>query len=64
LNVLDGEPVIEKARFSALLQGSSTLDAYLQEHGLDTRIITGCLTDVCCGSTARDAMMLNYRAIM
>jgi ureidoacrylate peracid hydrolase len=64
LNVLDGEPVIEKARFSALLQGSSTLDAYLQEHGLDTLIITGCLTDVCCGSAARDAMMLNYRAIM
>jgi len=64
LNVLDGEPVIEKTRFSALVQGSSTLDAYLQEHGVDTLIITGCLTDVCCESTARDAMMLNYRAIM
>jgi ureidoacrylate peracid hydrolase len=62
--VLDGEPVIEKTRFSALVQGSSTLDAYLQEHGVDTLIITGCLTDVCCESTARDAMMLNYRAIM
>jgi ureidoacrylate peracid hydrolase len=64
LNVLDGEPVIEKTRFSAFVQGSSTLDAYLQEHGVDTLIIAGCLTDVCCESTARDAMMLNYRAIM
>jgi len=63
LNVLDGELVIEKTRFSALVQGSSTLDAYLREHGVDT-LITGCLTDVCCESTARDAMMLNYRAIM
>jgi ureidoacrylate peracid hydrolase len=56
--------VIEQTRFSALVQGSSTLDAFLHERGLDTLIITGCLTDVCCESTARDAMMLDYRAIM
>jgi ureidoacrylate peracid hydrolase len=27
-------------------------------------LITGCLTDVCCESTARDGMMLNYKMIM
>ena len=27
-------------------------------------IITGCLTDVCCESTARDGMMLNYKVLM
>jgi ureidoacrylate peracid hydrolase len=64
LKVLEGEPVIEKTRFSALVQGSSDLDAFLRARGIDTLIITGCLTDVCCESTARDAMMLNYRAIM
>src|SRR5258708_30061895 len=48
LTVLDGEPVIEKTKFSALIQGSSTLDTFLRERGLDTLIITGCLTDVCC----------------
>ena len=37
---------------------------FLRERDIDTLIITGCLTDVCCESTARDAMMLNYNAIM
>ena len=64
LDVPDGDPVIEKTKFSALVQGSSRLDAYLREHGIDTLIITGCLTDVCCESTARDGMMLNYRIIL
>ena len=27
-------------------------------------LITGTLTNVCCESTARDAMMLNFRTIM
>jgi ureidoacrylate peracid hydrolase len=56
--------VIEKTKFSALVQGSSGLDAYLKERGIDTLIITGCLTDVCSESTSRDAMMLNYRIIL
>jgi len=64
LEVIDGEPVIEKTRFSALVQGSSELDAFLRDRGIDTLLITGCLTDVCCESTARDGMMLNYRVIM
>jgi ureidoacrylate peracid hydrolase len=64
LDVRPGEPVIEKTRFSALIQGSSGLDAFPRARGIDTLLITGCLTDVCCESTARDAMMLNYRPIM
>jgi ureidoacrylate peracid hydrolase len=64
LDVHPDEPVIEKTKFSALVQGSSDLDAFLRGRGIDTLLITGCLTDVCCESTARDAMMLNYRAIM
>jgi ureidoacrylate peracid hydrolase len=38
--------VIEKTRFSALVQGSSELDAFLRARGIDTLLITGCLTDV------------------
>jgi ureidoacrylate peracid hydrolase len=64
LEVLPDDPIIEKTRFSALIQGSSDLDAFLRRGGIDTLVITGCLTDVCCESTARDAMMLNYNAIM
>jgi ureidoacrylate peracid hydrolase len=40
------------------------LRALLDERGVDTLIIVGTLTNVCCESTARDAMMLNYRVIM
>ena len=64
LEVHPDDPMIEKTRFSALIQGSSDLDQFLRERDIDTLIITGCLTDVCCESTARDAMMLNYNAIM
>ena len=36
----------------------------LRARGLDTLLITGTVTNVCCESTARDAMMLNFRTIM
>jgi ureidoacrylate peracid hydrolase len=52
-----------KRRFSAMLPESSNLDAILKERGIDTIIITGAATNVCCESTARDAMMMNYKVI-
>lgn len=55
---------VEKHRFSAFIQGSSDLDAILREKGIDTVLITGTVTNVCCESTARDAMMLNYKVVM
>jgi ureidoacrylate peracid hydrolase len=64
LNVLDGDPTFEKSRFSCLVEGSSDLNAYLRERGIDTLLLTGVITDVCCEATARDAMMLNYRVIL
>ena len=41
--------------------GPSDLHAILQQRGIDTLIVTGTATQVCCESTARDAMMLNYK---
>jgi hypothetical protein len=32
--------------------------------GYDTVLITGTVTNVCCESSARDAMMLNFKTIM
>ncbi len=55
---------VEKHRFSAFIQGSSDLDAILKARGIDTVLITGTVTNVCCESTARDAMMLNYKVVM
>jgi ureidoacrylate peracid hydrolase len=61
LDVLPGDLTVRKTRFSALVQGSSDLDAILRARGIDTLIIVGTATNVCCESTARDAMMLNYK---
>jgi len=64
LDVRDGERVVDKARFSAFTPGTSELHDILQADGIDTLIITGTLTNVCCESTARDGMQRNYRVIM
>ncbi len=61
LEVLSRDLKVQKRRFGAFAPGSSDLHAALQERGIDTLIITGTATQVCCESTARDAMMLNYK---
>lgn len=64
---LDARPsdlVVEKNRYSAFIQGSSDLADVLRARGIDTLLITGTVTNVCCESTARDAMMLNFKTIM
>ena len=55
---------VQKTRFSAFIQGSSNLEALLRARGIDTVIVTGTVTNVCCESTARDAMMRNFRTVM
>jgi len=55
---------VQKTRFSAFIQGSSDLEAQLKARGIDTVIVTGTVTNICCESTARDAMMRNFRTIM
>ena len=64
LKVESADMLVEKLRYSAFIQGSSDLDRQLRSRGLDTLLITGTVTNVCCESTARDAMMLNYKVIM
>jgi ureidoacrylate peracid hydrolase len=55
---------IVKKRYSAFIQGSSDLEAYLRGRGIDTLLIGGTATHVCCESTARDGMMLNFKVVM
>jgi ureidoacrylate peracid hydrolase len=64
LDVRPDDLIVEKKRFSAFIQGSSNLAEVLQARKLDTLLITGTVTGVCCESTARDAMMLNFKTIM
>lgn len=61
LDVLPQDLQVQKRRFGAFAPGSSNLHEILQARNIDTLIITGTATQVCCESTARDAMMLNYK---
>jgi ureidoacrylate peracid hydrolase len=63
LDVRPEDMTVVKKRFSAFIQGSSDIDRQLRDAGIDTVIIVGTLTNVCCESSARDAMMLNYRLV-
>ena len=55
---------IFKNRYSALIHGASQLEPMLRNFGIDTLLIAGTKTNVCCEATARDAMMLDFRAVM
>lgn len=64
---LDARPddiFVEKNRFSAFIQGSSNLADILRAKNIDTILVTGTVTNVCCESTARDAMMCNFKTVM
>jgi len=63
LDVRPQDAVVVKKRYSAFIQGSSDLDRQLRAAGIDTVMIVGTVTNVCCESSARDAMMLNYRLV-
>ncbi|MFO0295088.1 MAG: isochorismatase family protein [Rhodospirillales bacterium] len=64
LDIRDGDMIAEKDRYSAFHCPVSTLDRDLRARGIDTVLIAGTLTNVCCETTARDAMQLDYRVVM
>jgi len=63
LEIAPADELVEKTRFGAFVPGASRLHELLQLQRIDTLIITGTLTNVCCESTARDAMQMNYKVI-
>jgi ureidoacrylate peracid hydrolase len=63
LEVQVNDLIVDKTRFGAFVPGSFDLHDILQARGIDTLIITGTATNVCCESTERDAMQLNYKVI-
>jgi len=64
LDVREDDVKLFKNRYSALVPGSSQLERVLRSLGLDTLLICGTKTNVCCESTARDAMMMDFKVIM
>jgi ureidoacrylate peracid hydrolase len=64
LEVSPEDHTVIKNRYSALIPGSSQLERLLRSLGIDTVLIAGTKTNVCCESTARDAMMLDFKTVM
>ncbi|MCR9138549.1 MAG: cysteine hydrolase [Alphaproteobacteria bacterium] len=64
LDVKDSDRVVTKRRFSPFIVGSSDLHDVLQEMGVENLIVAGTATNMCSESTARDAMMLDYKVVM
>lgn len=64
LDVRSEDEVVRKYRFSAFLPGTCDLPYRLRARRFDTVLIAGTVTNVCCESSARDAMMMNFRTVM
>ncbi|WP_310726678.1 isochorismatase family cysteine hydrolase [Streptomyces sp. N2A] len=59
-----GDIFVEKSVPSAFFPGRCSLPDILEEHRIDTVLVTGTVTQVCCESSARDASTLGYRVVM
>jgi ureidoacrylate peracid hydrolase len=64
LDVKPEDMRVVKRCYSALVPGSSSLADMLRSRGIDTVLIGGTVTNACCESTGRDAMMMNFKTIM
>ena len=59
-----GDLYVWKTRFSPFVPGTSNLDSILRTRRIRNLVVAGTATNMCCETTARDAMMLDYRVIM
>jgi ureidoacrylate peracid hydrolase len=58
-----GDLRVAKNRYSAFI-GNDALGKMLAARRIDTLLIAGTKTNVCCECTARDAMMLDYKVVL
>lgn len=63
MHVEPSDYVVMKNRYSCFIAGSSNLERLLRSLDRDTLIICGTRTNVCCESSARDAMMLDFKVL-
>jgi len=62
LAVEKGDLRLAKNRYSAFIK--SDFEQNLKQREIDTLLIAGTKTNVCCECTARDAMMLDYKVVL
>lgn len=59
-----GDLVAVKSGASAFFPGKCNLKEQLDPLGVDTLLIAGAVTNICCESSARDAVELEYKVIL
>ena len=64
MEIRDEDYIVFKNRYSCLIPGSSSLERLLRSLGCDTLLLAGTKTNICVESTARDAMMLDFRVVV
>lgn len=64
LDIHPSDRIVHKTRFSPFIAGASDIEAVLGALGVDSLIIAGTATNMCCESAARDAMMRDYKVAM
>lgn len=60
----EGDILATKSGASAFFPGKCDLKMQLDAHHVDTVLIAGAVTNICCESSARDAAELDYKVIM
>lgn len=61
LDIAEGDIILEKPRFGAF--HGTDLELLLRHRGIDTVIVSGIATNVCCETTAREANVRDFRVI-
>ena len=56
--------IVCKTGYSAFIQGPSPIEDELRKRGITAVWVGGTSTNTCCESTARDAMLLDFRTTM
>lgn len=64
LNRRSKDLLVSKNRLTPFADPNQELERLLRSRGVDTALVVGTVTNVCCECTARDAAMRNFKTIM
>jgi len=60
----ENDPIVAKNRFGAFMGSNGKLETLLRDADIDTVLVAGTVTNMCCETTAREAAMLSLKTIM
>lgn len=60
----DDDISLVKNRYSCLASSASQLERVLRSRGIDTILVAGTKTNICCETTARDAFDMDFKVVL